>query len=39
MGIERIDFIWYFKKMSWLALVGYLAGVVAYLVSYQLFHA
>ena len=39
MGMERIDFIWYFKKISWLALVGYLAGVVAYLVSYQLFHA
>ncbi len=39
MGMERIDFIWYFKKISWLALVGYLAGVVAYLISYQLFHA
>ena len=26
MGIERIDFIWYLKKITWLAVVGYLAG-------------
>ncbi|HOY13581.1 MAG TPA: sodium:proton antiporter NhaD [Saprospiraceae bacterium] len=26
MGILKIDFIWYFKKISWLALAGYLAG-------------
>ncbi len=26
MGLERIDFIWYLKKLSWLAIVGYLAG-------------
>jgi Na+/H+ antiporter NhaD/arsenite permease-like protein len=31
MGMERIDFGWYFRKISWLALLGYLAGVVAYL--------
>ncbi|NOR86558.1 MAG: sodium:proton antiporter, partial [Bacteroidales bacterium] len=30
MGIEKIDFIWYFKKISWLALVGYLAGALTY---------
>lgn len=28
MGILRIDFIWYFKKISWLALAGYLSGVL-----------
>jgi len=27
MGMERIDFVWYAKKISWIALVGYLAGV------------
>ena len=27
MGLEKIDFIWYLKKISWLALVGYFAGV------------
>ncbi|QSS97825.1 sodium:proton antiporter NhaD [Psychroflexus sp. ALD_RP9] len=26
MGIEKIDFIWYLKKITWLALVGFLAG-------------
>ena len=25
MGLEKIDFIWYLKKISWLALIGYLA--------------
>ena len=27
MGIEKIPFFWYFKRISWLALVGYLAGI------------
>jgi Na+/H+ antiporter NhaD/arsenite permease-like protein len=31
MGMERIDFIWYLKKMSFLALTGYAAGAVVYL--------
>ena len=26
MGLEKIDFIWYLKKISLLALVGYLGG-------------
>ena len=26
MGMEKIDFIWYLKKISLLALLGYLAG-------------
>lgn len=30
MGLERIDFIWYLKKISWLALAGYLAGAGVY---------
>lgn len=30
MGILKIDFIWYFKKISWLAAIGYLAGVAVY---------
>jgi Na+/H+ antiporter NhaD/arsenite permease-like protein len=30
MGLEKIDFIWYMKKISLLALVGYLAGAGAY---------
>lgn len=28
MGMEKIDFIWYLKKISWLALLGYVAGAL-----------
>ncbi len=31
MGMERIDFIWYFKKIAWLALIGFLAGSATFL--------
>lgn len=27
MGLENITFGWYFKKISWIAFVGYLAGI------------
>lgn len=30
MSIEKIEFFWYFKKISFLALVGYLAGAATY---------
>lgn len=30
MGMEKIDFIWYLKKISWLALAGYLAGAIVF---------
>ena len=30
MGILKIDFIWYFKNISLLALIGYLAGAATY---------
>lgn len=33
MGMEKIDFIWYLKKISWLALIGYIAGVVCFIVQ------
>ncbi len=32
MGIEKIDFIWYLKKISLLALLGYTAGAIIYLI-------
>ncbi|BCO29144.1 Na(+)/H(+) antiporter NhaD [Rhodoferax lithotrophicus] len=38
MGLERIQFFWYVKKIGGLALVGYLAGAGTYLVQYQLLH-
>ncbi|MBW8326297.1 MAG: sodium:proton antiporter NhaD [Prolixibacteraceae bacterium] len=30
MGIEKIDFIWYLKKVSLLALAGYFSGIATY---------
>jgi len=38
MGMERIDFIWYMKRISLLALLGYLAGAGAYYLQVMLFH-
>lgn len=31
MGMERVDFIWYMKKISLLALLGYLGGALVYI--------
>jgi Na+/H+ antiporter NhaD/arsenite permease-like protein len=36
MGLERIDFIWYAKRISILALIGYLAGAAAYYIQMQI---
>ncbi len=33
MGIERIDFIWYMKHLTWLALLGYIAGAVVFILQ------
>ena len=30
MGLEKIDFIWYAKKITWLAALGYFAGIGTY---------
>ncbi len=38
MGLEKIDFVWYMRKISALALVGYVAGAMAYILQYQLLH-
>lgn len=40
MGMEKIDFIWYLKKITLWALIGYLAGAgTFYLMSQFIFHA
>jgi Na+/H+ antiporter NhaD/arsenite permease-like protein len=36
MGMEKIDFIWYLKKISWLAIIGYLSGAAVYWIQAQL---
>lgn len=38
MGMERLDFLWYLRKISLLALAGYLAGAVTYLVLWAAMH-
>ena len=30
MGLEKITFGWYMKHISWIAFVGYIAGIVCY---------
>ena len=36
MGLEKIDFIWYLKRISLLALAGYLSGVLVYFLMFGL---
>ncbi|NBO15740.1 MAG: sodium:proton antiporter [Betaproteobacteria bacterium] len=39
MGLERIDFIWWVRRISGLALVGYLSGALIYIVQFRLLGA
>ena len=34
MGIEKIDFFWYLKKVSWIALLGFLAGAGVFMLQH-----
>ena len=36
MGIEQIDFIWYLKKISWIALVAFVVGIGVFLLQQYL---
>ncbi|HNJ28205.1 MAG TPA: sodium:proton antiporter, partial [Ferruginibacter sp.] len=36
MGLEKIEFFWYLKKISWLALIGYLAGAAVFMLQHYL---
>jgi Na+/H+ antiporter NhaD/arsenite permease-like protein len=38
MGLEKIHFFWYVRRISGLALLGYVGGVAAYIVQYRLLH-
>jgi Na+/H+ antiporter NhaD/arsenite permease-like protein len=33
MGLEKIDFVWYLKRISFLAVMGYLCGAAAYIIQ------
>ncbi len=37
MGLEKISFGWYLRKFTWVALLGYLAGVGVYILEKLLF--
>jgi Na+/H+ antiporter NhaD/arsenite permease-like protein len=37
MGMEKISFFWYLKKISLLALLGYFAGAIIYILQHQIF--
>jgi Na+/H+ antiporter NhaD/arsenite permease-like protein len=37
MGIEKIEFFWYLRKIAWLALIGYTAGIIVFLLQEQIF--
>ncbi|XP_021860393.1 sodium/proton antiporter 1 [Spinacia oleracea] len=36
MGMEKVDFFWYFKKVSGFAFAGYAAGIATYLALHNL---
>lgn len=38
MGLEKIHFFWYARRIGGLALIGYIAGALIYIVQYRLLH-
>lgn len=38
MGLEKIEFFWYARRIGPLALAGYFAGIAAYIIQYNLLH-
>ncbi|XP_042391415.1 sodium/proton antiporter 2-like [Zingiber officinale] len=36
MGMEKVDFFWYLRKVSGFAFAGYTAGIVAYVAAHNL---
>ncbi|MFH6604542.1 sodium:proton antiporter NhaD [Maribacter algicola] len=36
MGMEKIDFFWYLKKIAWLAFLGFIGGAVAFILMRNL---
>lgn len=38
MGLEKIEFFWYARRIGPLAFAGYFAGIAAYIIQYNLVH-
>lgn len=36
MGLEKVEFFWYVKKITWLALIGYFAGALVFILQHYL---
>ncbi|MEO0334583.1 MAG: hypothetical protein AAF223_23415, partial [Bacteroidota bacterium] len=36
MGIEKINFMWYVRKVSFLALMGYVAGAITFIIQHEI---
>jgi Na+/H+ antiporter NhaD/arsenite permease-like protein len=39
MGMEKIDFIWYLKKIAWLAAIGFISGALTFIFIEQFFYS
>ena len=37
MGIEKVDFMWYLKKISWIAIIGFIAGILVFIGQTKIF--
>jgi hypothetical protein len=38
MGLEKIHFFWYARRIGGLAAMGYFAGILVYIFQYKLLH-
>ena len=36
MGIEKIDFFWYLKNVSWIAVIGFLSGAAVFIIENEI---
>ena len=36
MGVEKIQFIWYMRRIAWLAMLGYFAGAAVYVAQFRI---
>ncbi len=36
MGVEKIDFFWYLKKISWIAVIGFLSGAAFFIIENEI---
>ncbi|MEY3620630.1 MAG: hypothetical protein RLZZ391_996, partial [Bacteroidota bacterium] len=33
MGIEKVDFFWYLKNISWVAFIGFITGAIVFIIE------